>query len=227
MASRLPGTSSQRATSAPADLHRISARRAARRRGSGSARATSPSSAAIWRRTSETRSSSSPPVALVDERDQPVADLELERVERQRVPHRLGALQGGSRLRDLRRLVRARRSSAMPRRMCAPKPATSAPTIRNGILRHARNERRAARSRAPAMKSGRGWREDLPGDRRSRALAAGRARDDDAGRRRDQERRDLRGDAVADGQELEGLERLARTPMPCWSIADRDAARTG
>ncbi len=48
------------------------------------------------------------PLALVDERDQAVADLELEDVERQRVPHRLRALQGRARLRRLRLLVEAR-----------------------------------------------------------------------------------------------------------------------
>ena len=49
----------------------------------GSAGATSPSSVAIWRRTIATRPSRSPPSLGVDERDQAVADLELERVERQ------------------------------------------------------------------------------------------------------------------------------------------------
>ena len=100
-------------------------------------------------------------LALVDERDQPVADLELEHVERQGVPHRLGALQGGSRLRDLRRLVRACRSSAMPRRIVAPKPATSAPTIRNGTCGRPGTRPRQAMHR-PAVKSGRGRAKSCP-----------------------------------------------------------------
>ena len=53
--------------------------------------------------------------------------------------------------------------------------------------------------------------QDLVCDVASEVLLGGRAGDDDAGRDRDQQRRDLCREAVADGQQREGLRGLPRT----------------
>ena len=56
---------------------------------------------------------------------------------------------------------------------------------------------------APAIVGARGCAEHLAGDLAAEVRRARRARDEDAGRGRDQQRRDLRGEAVADRQQRE------------------------
>ncbi len=150
-------------------------------------------------------------LALVDERDQPVADLELQHVERQGVPYRLGALQRGSRLRHLRRLVRARRivGDAAADRRAEARDERADDQERH--VRHAGNDAEAGDDRTRGEERPRA-REQLPCEREAERLAARRARHDQAGRRRDQERRDLRGDAVADREDAEGLQRVGERP---------------
>ena len=150
-------------------------------------------------------------LALVDERDQPVADLELEHVERQGVPHRLGALQGGSRLRHLRRLVRACRIVGDAAADGGAEARDERADDQERHVRHAGNDAEAGDDRTCGEERPR-TREQLPCEREAERLASRRARHDQAGRRRDQERRDLRGDAVADRQDAEGLQRVGERP---------------
>jgi hypothetical protein len=65
--------------------------------------------------------------------------------------------------------------------------------------------------------------EDLSGDVAAEVAVGVRARDDDAGRDRDQQRRDLRREAVADGQQRVGVAASLNVRWR-WSDADDDAA---
>ena len=109
-----------------------------------------------------------------------------------------------------RRCPRRRRARAACRLLLGPgAPSRSAQPIARKIaadeqerqLRQARDEREARRSPPPATSGALRWPRIWPAMSEPRSLVGGRARDDDAGRDRDQQRRDLRGEAVADGQQ--------------------------
>ena len=76
----------------------------------------------------------------------------------------------------------------------------------------------------PAIIGARGCRSIWPVMSRPRSAVAAGAGDDDAGRGRDQQRRDLGDQAVADRQEREGVERRRENDMPLLQHADDDAA---
>ena len=184
---------------------------------------TMPSSAAIWRRSMPMRASRVPPALLVHQRDQPEADLQLERVERR--AHR--ARRRAARARPGRAPRRPRPSRLRSRSSpVAQRPADGEeepPRTKNGSFgrpgtsaedadQHAGDERRL------------GLVEELLATVEPRSLlGARRAGDDDAGGDRDQQRRDLRDEAVADRQQREVLAGLGDRHA-LLDDADEDAA---
>ncbi len=97
------------------------------------------------------------------------------------------------------------------------------PTMKNGSFGRP-GTRPIAAMTPPAIIGARGWPQDLAGDLRAEVGLAAGAGDDDARRGRDQERRDLRDEAVADRQDREGVERRRENDMPLLQHADDDAA---
>ncbi|AHG33440.1 hypothetical protein BBQ_3538 [Burkholderia pseudomallei MSHR511] len=138
---------------------------------------------------------------LVDERNQPVADFEAERIDQRHVfPRRLvavGRQRGGRRdLRDhARRLLRG---LALGHR--ARQPDRAAAEQQKREVRHVRDEPHQHDDRACDHQHAR-VREELRGELRADVLVGRHARDDHAGRGRDHERRDLRDEAVADREQ--------------------------
>src|SRR5581483_6817743 len=167
-----------------------------------------------------------PAGAAVDQRNQPEADAELERIDRELLEDLLAR---GGRLVGLGRDGQRRRSG------------------RGGqLVRHAVADRPADRGHDPADEEERDLGQprhggeadnDHTGDQRRLALAqdlvgqvgpevlvrAARASDDDAGRDRDQQGGDLGGQAVADGQQRVGVGGLREADVKL-KHADHDPA---
>ena len=165
--------------------------------------------------------SSVPPRAAVDERHEPEADAELERVDRQLLEHRRRARPAvagvSSAAGSAAAAAAASSSSGMP---VAHRPAdrreASPPMNRNGSFGRPGTSANAQIT-PPATIGALRWRRIWAAMSRAEVAFRGRARDDDAGRDRDQQRRDLRGQAVADGQQREGVDRRRRTTGACCS----------
>ncbi len=159
-----------------------------------------PRSAASWRRIALTRRSSELLAARpgVDERHEAEADRELERVDAD-LGHRFVRL-------GQRRLAAARAGGVGvggARQPVAHDPGDRAEDPRDqqeGKLRQAGDQREQA-DRAGGDERRLALTEDLAGDVRAEVAVGGGAGDDDAGGDRDQQRRDLRGETVADGQQ--------------------------
>jgi hypothetical protein len=83
-----------------------------------------------------------------------------------------------------------------------------------------------AQMTTPATSGARRWSRIWPADVVAQVLLGRRARDEDAGGDRDQQRGDLRAEAVADGQQREVLSGLAER-HPLLHDADDDAADRG
>ena len=94
-------------------------------------------------------------------------------------------------------------------------------------LRQARHERHGGDRRRRRASARLRLAEDLAGDLAAEVGLAAGAGDDDAGRGRDQQRRDLRRQAVADRQQREGVERLAEMRHALLQHADRRCRRAG
>ena len=185
----------------------------------------------------DARAAASRRALLVDERDEAEADRELERVDRQRLERRRRAARRrgpAARGRLARRGAPALGASRWP---CIARPSSEeeAADDEERDLRQARDEARrrmitrAGDQRRLALARGSGPAMSVP-----RSSLGGRAGDDDAGRDRDQQRRDLRDEAVADGQQREVLDGLAErhallqrrrsTMPPIRLISDDDDA---
>ena len=141
--------------------------------------------------------------AAVDERHETEADRELQRVDREPSERLLGAAAAGGQRRGRRgRLQRGVLLAGMPLRTLQPIAPKIAADEQERQLRQARDEREQA-DRAGGDQRRLALAQDLVGDVAAEVAVGGRARDDDAGRDRDQQRRDLRGETVADGQQRE------------------------
>ena len=134
-------------------------------------------------------------------RPKPIA--ELERVDRESLDGLLARSAGSAGLcaaGSAAAAAAASSSSGMPLRTPQPIAPKIAAINRNGSF-----GRPGTSANRPITAAGDHRRlalaQDLVGDVATEVLVGGRARDDDAGRHRDQQRRDLRGEAVADGQQ--------------------------
>ena len=148
-------------------------------------------------------------VALVHERDQAVADLELERVERECAAHRLG--RAGDRLGGLElAAVLLDGEGALVALLVAHEDSDGheRPTDQQERdVRQAGNEPQSDQHAAADEERPRA-REQLARDVVAEVVLAGCTGDDDAGRGRDQERGNLRSEPVADRQQRERRNRL-------------------
>ena len=160
---------------------------------------------------------------LVDERDERVADFELDRIDLEQVGHRIGDRRSRRRRLRLRAppsrdalLLRARRRRDRARQ--GRRRAT-----RNGIFGRPGHE--AERRRAPRRRctSRAGARSSWSASVRAHARAAGGVRDHDAGGGADDQRRDLRDETVADREDRVLRQRLADR-QAALERADEDAA---
>ena len=187
-----------------------------------------PSSAAIWRRIIDdapqqraagaARRRAGPGRSRSRARAGRAAARSSARVARGRRPSACRRRQrgGGRGGLDLARAGRCARPSRSRRR--------SPPMSRNGSFGRPGHERERGRSPPPATSGALRWRRICPAMSLPRSFSEADAGDDDAGRDRDQQRRDLRGEAVADGQQREVLGGVAERHVPCCSDADDDAA---
>ena len=122
--------------------------------------------------------------------------------------------------RSLALVRQARRAARSRRRRTAP------PMTRNGSFGRPGTSANAQIT-TPATSGALRWSRIWPATSRAEVLLGGRARDEDAGGDRDQQRRDLRAQAVADRQQREVVDRPRRNGMPCCIDADRRCRRSG
>jgi hypothetical protein len=158
---------------------------------------------------------------FVDERNERVADLELDRIDLQQVGHRIrgrrrgsaGMIRGGLRLNA--RLL-SRRSHASER------DETTA-EARGRNLRKSGHEPKAREHQAPAIVIARGCALSWRREHYAHAIPAAAVRHHDAGGRADDQRRNLRDESVADGEDRVLRQRLADR-QSALERADEDAA---
>ncbi|MGF6302212.1 hypothetical protein OKW42_005565 [Paraburkholderia sp. WC7.3d] len=160
---------------------------------------------------------------LVDERNQPVADFEAERVDhRHVVPARLGVFdrrQRGRRDVDERRRVLALLGALLHR---AAELDQAGAENQEREVRHARDQAHQHEDAAGDHQHAR-VREQLPGQLRADVLVGCDARHDHAGRRRNHQRRNLRDEAVADRQQRVVLARRGKTHVVLDHADDQPA----
>ena len=164
-----------------------------------------PRSCDSLRRTPRMRASRSPFCVLVDQRHEAIADFEAEQIHRLHVfPRQLARFGGGgggdavvarsaslpAAVAPLAERVRAAAGDALP---CVRNAKFGMPGIRP-----------ITASRPAATASAFGWPKQLPAHLAAHVLRAGHARDDDGDRGRQQQRRNLRDQAVADGEQRVG-----------------------
>ena len=169
----------------------------------------SPCPAANFLRSPLMRRSSSPSCDCVDQRDQAIADFEAERIDRHaRRPRTSFGRLGARRLRRRRRF-RLRACTALRR------SSASAPMHR-GEHRNATCGMPGIRPRMPITmaddESTCGWPTSCSSSCWPMSWSRRDAADHDARRGRDDQRRDLRHQAVADGEQRVVLGRRARRP---------------
>ena len=164
-----------------------------------------------------TRCSSEPPADASTSGDQAEADRELERVERQRLarPGRAASRRGAGSAACRASAIACSAASAGVVGLASVRPTrkNSAPMTRNGIFGRpgtSANAQMTAPATIGALRCARIW----PAMSVPRSSSEARARDDDAGRDRDQQRRDLRGEAVADRSAARSAGRPRRTACP-------------
>ena len=158
-----------------------------------------PRSVAICLRRLVTRPGSSPPLSRSMRRSSAVSDLELDGVDRDEVLQALGS-RGPA-----RRAASARRGRSLRARLAARQQEGAQREQAEGDGRHPRHAGQRPQHRRRVTQGAR-VAEHLTAHLEAQVGSAAGARHHDAGRGRDQQRRHLRHQAVADGEDGERLD---------------------
>jgi hypothetical protein len=179
-----------------------------------------PTSCANFLRMPLMRLSSSPPWVLSTSGNQAVAHFQPEGIDRHDVLPARFLLLGGGRGRRRRGFFHRRGAALFADQVSGA--GQGAGQQDEHEVRHAGNEAHAADDGGGDVEHF-GLGEQLGHQLRADVLFAGHARDDDTGRGRDDQRGDLRHQAVADGQQGVGLQRLREAEVVLQD-ADQQAA---